>query len=162
MSRMATSICPPPNISHWAILYSESIIFLFQKSCTVRDTGYVQCDNSRNCVRKDLFCDGRVNCAWPHNVPAGEIKNKAGDENKIETVQYSTTNWNFFCQLSLFQLCRQYYFTIVYSLQSLKHNVEWWLLPMESNYLFMEKGSLWIISTSKFWISKFNIVWILC
>ena len=45
--------------------------FVLQKSCSARDSGYVQCDNSRNCVRKELFCDGRVNCAWPHNVPAG-------------------------------------------------------------------------------------------
>jgi hypothetical protein len=22
-------------------------------------------------VRKELFCDGRVNCAWPYSEPAG-------------------------------------------------------------------------------------------
>ena len=45
---------------------------LFQKSCSARDSSYVQCANSRHCVRSDLFCDGRVNCAWPHTaLPAG-------------------------------------------------------------------------------------------
>ena len=26
---------------------------------------------STKCVRKELFCDGRINCAWPYSDPAG-------------------------------------------------------------------------------------------
>ena len=28
---------------------------------------------STKCVRKELFCDGRINCAWPYSEPAGEL-----------------------------------------------------------------------------------------
>ena len=63
---------------------------LFQKSCSARDASYVQCANSRHCVRKDLFCDGRVNCAWPHTaLPAGRKK--------------IFLNWNIFMVLFSFR-----------------------------------------------------------
>ena len=28
---------------------------------------------STKCVRKELFCDGRINCAWPYSEPADEM-----------------------------------------------------------------------------------------
>ena len=28
---------------------------------------------STKCVRKELFCDGRINCAWPYSEPAGVL-----------------------------------------------------------------------------------------
>ena len=28
---------------------------------------------STKCVRKELFCDGRINCAWPYSEPAGDF-----------------------------------------------------------------------------------------
>ena len=28
---------------------------------------------STKCVRKELFCDGRINCAWPYSEPADEV-----------------------------------------------------------------------------------------
>ena len=31
---------------------------------------------STKCVRRELFCDGRINCAWPYVEPAGKFSNK--------------------------------------------------------------------------------------
>ena len=31
------------------------------------------CRFSTKCVRRELFCDGRINCAWPYVEPAGRI-----------------------------------------------------------------------------------------
>ena len=42
-----------------------------QKSCATRDSLYQQCRFSTKCVRRELFCDGRINCAWPYVEPAG-------------------------------------------------------------------------------------------
>ena len=42
------------------------------KSCKGRDRDYKQCGYLDSCVRKELFCDGRVNCAA--QLPQGNVK----------------------------------------------------------------------------------------
>lgn len=49
------------------------VVTPFKKSCATRDNLYRQCRYSTKCVRKELFCDGRINCAWPYSEPAGDI-----------------------------------------------------------------------------------------
>ena len=46
-----------------------------KKNCQRRDRSYQQCGYRDSCVRKELFCDGRVNCASPGNQPRGEHGN---------------------------------------------------------------------------------------
>ena len=47
------------------------VVTPFKKSCGQQDLYYRQCRYSTKCIRKELFCDGRVNCAWPYSEPAG-------------------------------------------------------------------------------------------
>jgi len=49
------------------------VVTPFKKSCATRDSLYQQCRFSTKCVRRELFCDGRVNCAWPYVEPADEV-----------------------------------------------------------------------------------------
>jgi len=49
------------------------VVTPFKKSCGGRDLLYRQCRYSTKCVRKELFCDGRINCAWPYSEPADEV-----------------------------------------------------------------------------------------
>jgi len=49
------------------------VVTPFKKSCASRDLLYRQCRYSTKCVRKELFCDGRINCAWPYSDPADEV-----------------------------------------------------------------------------------------
>jgi len=56
--------------------YLTLVVTPYKKSCSPGDAHYIQCDNNKHCVRKDLFCDGRINCAWPHSVPADESQCK--------------------------------------------------------------------------------------
>merc|ERR1719348_996323 len=49
------------------------VVTPFKKSCASRDLLYRQCRYSTKCVRKELFCDGRINCAWPYSEPADEV-----------------------------------------------------------------------------------------
>jgi hypothetical protein len=48
------------------------VVTPFKKFCGSKDVEYRQCRYSTKCVRKELFCDGRVNCAWPYSEPAGQ------------------------------------------------------------------------------------------
>ena len=43
-----------------------------KKNCKGKDRNYKQCGYRDSCVRKELFCDGRVNCATSDNMPKGE------------------------------------------------------------------------------------------
>eukprot|EP00092_Neocalanus_flemingeri_P006749 GFUD01007291.1.p1 GENE.GFUD01007291.1~~GFUD01007291.1.p1 ORF type:complete len:346 (+),score=62.36 GFUD01007291.1:348-1385(+) len=49
------------------------VVTPFKKSCASRDSLYQQCRFSTKCVRRELFCDGRINCAWPYVEPADEV-----------------------------------------------------------------------------------------
>jgi len=49
------------------------VVTPFKKSCATRDSLYQQCRFSTKCVRRELFCDGRINCAWPYIEPADEV-----------------------------------------------------------------------------------------
>ncbi len=51
------------------------VVTVFKKFCDQRgDRLYARCKNSNVCVKRDLFCDGFVNCAWPDgDVPTDEL-----------------------------------------------------------------------------------------
>merc|ERR1719471_210185 len=49
------------------------VVTPFKKSCATRDSLYQQCRFSTKCVRRELFCDGRINCACPYVEPADEV-----------------------------------------------------------------------------------------
>ena len=49
------------------------VVTPFKKTCKRTDSHYQKCGYRASCVRKELFCDGRVNCAWPDTEPKGMI-----------------------------------------------------------------------------------------
>jgi hypothetical protein len=48
------------------------VVTPFKKTCKTHDSLYKKCGYRSSCVRKELFCDGRVNCAWPDSEPRGK------------------------------------------------------------------------------------------
>jgi len=42
------------------------------KNCKGKDRDYKQCGYRESCIRKELFCDGRVNCVSQHTKPSDE------------------------------------------------------------------------------------------
>jgi hypothetical protein len=48
------------------------VVTPFKKTCKRQDSQYQNCGYRSSCVRKELFCDGRVNCAWPDKEPRGK------------------------------------------------------------------------------------------
>ena len=44
------------------------------KNCKGKDRDYKQCGYRDSCIRKELFCDGIVNCASQHTQPSGNIQ----------------------------------------------------------------------------------------
>lgn len=59
-------------------------VTVFKKNCDWADESYKPCSHSSYCVKKDFFCDGRVNCAFPHGDVGGtdevNCNLEAGDE----------------------------------------------------------------------------------
>ena len=43
------------------------------KNCKGKGRDYKQCGYRESCIRKELFCDGRVNCVSHHTKPSGNI-----------------------------------------------------------------------------------------
>lgn len=51
------------------------VVTIFKKSCSSSDDYFVECPNTHACIKKELFCDSKTNCAWPNgDVPSDEIK----------------------------------------------------------------------------------------
>ena len=50
------------------------MVTLYKKTCGDQDGEYVSCINSATCIKRDLFCDGRVNCPGHHGHPADEAE----------------------------------------------------------------------------------------
>jgi len=48
------------------------VVTPFKKSCTYSDLQYRKCGNTHRCIRKELFCDGQINCATQGNSPQDE------------------------------------------------------------------------------------------
>lgn len=48
------------------------VVTPFKKTCSAKDTDYRKCGNSPRCIRKELFCDGRINCAHSNESPEDE------------------------------------------------------------------------------------------
>merc|ERR1719483_1995950 len=61
------------------------VVTPFKKSCGPGDILYSQCRYSTKCVRRELFCDGRINCAWPYSQPADEVYCRETKEPEVET-----------------------------------------------------------------------------
>ncbi|XP_023348172.1 uncharacterized protein LOC111716887 [Eurytemora carolleeae] len=48
------------------------VVTPFKKACSANDLQYRKCGNSPRCIRKELFCDGQINCAVTDNSPEDE------------------------------------------------------------------------------------------
>ena len=46
-------------------------ITVVKKNCRGSSRFYRQCPHSPYCIRREFFCDGRVNCAWPDAEAGG-------------------------------------------------------------------------------------------
>ena len=59
-------------------LYSRNlsiVVTVFKKRCSSNDRHYQKCSGTDFCIRKELFCDSRTNCAWPNgDIPTDEMK----------------------------------------------------------------------------------------
>ena len=40
-------------------------VTVIKKDCGVHHPYYRQCSHTDHCIRREFFCDGRINCAWP-------------------------------------------------------------------------------------------------
>lgn len=47
------------------------VVTVIKKGCGNKDLYYRQCQHTKHCVRREFFCDGRVNCAWPSAEAGG-------------------------------------------------------------------------------------------
>jgi len=51
------------------------VVTPFKKSCSINDLQYRKCGNSARCIRKELFCDGQINCAVSSNNSPEDERN---------------------------------------------------------------------------------------
>ena len=49
------------------------VVTPYKKTCKRKDDQYQKYGYRSSCERKELFCDGRVNCAWPDTEPIGDL-----------------------------------------------------------------------------------------
>jgi len=50
--------------------YIQMTVTVIKQNCGSKNAFYRQCPHTSHCIRREFFCDGRVNCAWP-NAEAG-------------------------------------------------------------------------------------------
>lgn len=57
-------------------------VTVIKKDCGVHHPYYRQCSHTDHCIRREFFCDGRINCAWPDAEHGGtdEVNCDAEDE----------------------------------------------------------------------------------
>jgi len=57
-------------------------VTVIKKDCGVHNPYYRQCSHTDHCIRREFFCDGRINCAWPDAEHGGtdEVNCDAEDE----------------------------------------------------------------------------------
>ncbi len=64
-----------PRSAEEAASKSPRLIYMtvttIKKGCGQKDAFYRQCRHTSNCIRREFFCDGRVNCAWPDAEAGG-------------------------------------------------------------------------------------------
>ena len=49
------------------------VVTPFKRSCRSSDPSYQKCGKGGQCVRREFFCDGSVNCAFPEDSKTGRI-----------------------------------------------------------------------------------------
>lgn len=52
------------------------VVTVFKKGCGSKDNAFRACPLTQKCIRKEYFCDGYVNCAWP----SGEVATDEGPD----------------------------------------------------------------------------------
>lgn len=62
--------------------YIRMTVTVIKEDCGSKNKFYRQCPHTSHCIRREFFCDGRVNCAWPDAEAGGtdEINCDAEDE----------------------------------------------------------------------------------
>ena len=57
----------------------------------IKNILFRKCPHTSHCIRREFFCDGRVNCAWPNAEEGGTDEVNCDAEGK--------GNFNFWTQL---------------------------------------------------------------
>ena len=77
ISKRTTSFNPQPR-------RLKLTVTVIKKNCGTHNPFYRQCSYSNHCIRREFFCDGRINCAWPDAEHGGTDEVKC-DESKCPT-----------------------------------------------------------------------------
>ena len=75
ISKRTTSFNPQPR-------RLKLTVTVIKKNCGTHNPFYRQCSYSNHCIRREFFCDGRINCAWPDAEHGGTDEVKC-DESKL-------------------------------------------------------------------------------
>ena len=59
-------------------------VTVIKKNCGDKNPFYRRCQNTQHCIRREFFCDGRVNCAWPDAEAGGTDEIKCDAEGKLK------------------------------------------------------------------------------
>jgi len=91
----------------------------FQKSCDKKDRNYRRCSLAhRYCIHKDLFCDGKINCALKTSSPLDEKSCAITAAPKIEPSFWGDAGVLHYTGLLFFLLCALV--TSVYTIRRLQ------------------------------------------
>ena len=63
-------------------------VTVIRKDCGRHNPYYRQCSHTDHCIRREFFCDGRINCAWPDAEHGGTDEVNCDAEGKKMTTDY--------------------------------------------------------------------------
>ena len=64
--------------------YLRMTVTVIKKNCGSKNPFYRQCPHTSHCIKREFFCDGRVNCAWPNAEAGGTDETKCESEGENE------------------------------------------------------------------------------
>ena len=79
---MLISITKRRNFQHQNPRVLKLTVTVIKKDCGAKNPFYKQCSHTDHCIRREFFCDGRVNCAWPDAEAGGTDEVNCGAEGK--------------------------------------------------------------------------------
>ena len=68
--------------------YLKMTVTVIKKNCGAKNPFYRQCPHTSHCIKREFFCDGRVNCAWPNAEAGGTDETNCDTEGKNEFLVY--------------------------------------------------------------------------
>ena len=69
-----------PEISRPRVIMMT--VTAIKKDCGAKNPFYKQCSHTDHCIRREFFCDGRINCAWPDAEKGGTDEVNCGADGK--------------------------------------------------------------------------------